>query len=231
MTGRPRRSESATPQWEAWRSRFISPPGSAPRGSTSLSRDFFAGPSEVLAPALLGLVVRSSIGGEVVAGRIVETEAYTGPDDPASHAARRIGRTRRNESMFGPPGTGYVYFIYGMHWCFNVVVAEVDDPQAVLIRALEPLDGLEVMARRRGKGRDLTNGPARLCQALGIDGDLDGHDLTRPPLQLLPGAAPAGSRVRTSGRVGIRRARDRPLRFFLADDPHVSTGPHLELET
>lgn len=157
----------------------------------------------------------------------METEAYVGPDDPASHSARRIGRTARNESMFGPPGTGYVYLIYGIHWCFNVVSSGEGDPQAVLIRALEPLRGVDEMARRRGRRTDLANGPGRLCQALSIDGALDGHDLGHPPLELISPPAPYTGRIGASGRVGIRHARDWPLRFFMEDHPDVSTGPHL----
>jgi DNA-3-methyladenine glycosylase len=188
---------------------------------------FCARPAEELAPDLLGWTLRSTVGGRVVEGRIVETEAYTGPDDPASHSARRIGRTARNESMFGPPGTGYVYLIYGIHWCFNVVSAAEDDPQAVLVRALEPLRGAKEMALRRGRRSDLSNGPGRLCQALGIDGGLDGHDLTHPPLELVPPPARYTGPIGVSGRIGIRRARDRPLRFFMEEHPDVSTGPHL----
>lgn len=188
---------------------------------------FCARPAEELAPKLLGWTLSSTVGGTVAEGRIVETEAYTGPDDPAAHSARRIGRTARNESMFGSPGTGYVYLIYGIHWCFNVVSSVEDDPQAVLIRALEPLRGVDEMARRRGRRTDLANGPGRLCQALGIDGAQDGHDLGRPPLELIPPPEPYTGPIGVSGRIGIRRARDWPLRFFMEDHPDVSTGPHL----
>jgi DNA-3-methyladenine glycosylase len=207
---------SAAPPPGAWR--FDVPGG------------YFARPAEEVAPALLGTVVRSTVGGRVVEGRIVETEAYVGPEDPASHAARRIGRTARNRAMFGPPGTAYVYLIYGIHWCLNVVTSRVGDPQAVLVRALEPLSGRETMRARRGRRTDLANGPGRLCQALGISGELDGHDLAEPPLRL--GLPPEARReaVGVSGRIGIRDARDWPLRFFLRANPHVSRGPHLPVE-
>lgn len=180
-----------------------------------------------MASDLLGSRLVSLFDGEQTVGRIVETEAYVGEQDPASHAARRIGRTRRNEPMFGPPGTAYVYRIYGLHWCFNVVTAEVGVPEAVLVRALEPLDGLDVMARRRGRPRDLASGPGRLTQAMGIDGSLNGHPLAQSPLRLeiAPARTPPIC-VGVSGRIGIREARDWPLRFFEARNPHLSKGPH-----
>lgn len=179
-----------------------------------------------MARELLGWRVVSRIQGVRTSGRIVETEAYIGAHDPACHGA--AGRTRRNRSMFGPPGLAYVYFIYGMHWCFNVVTGREGDPEAVLIRALEPLEGLDVMGHRRGRQRDLTNGPARLCQALGIDGTLDGHPLDRAPLVLEPpDSPPAPASVGVSGRIGIRKARDWPLRFFFTTSSHLSSGPHL----
>lgn len=130
--------------------------------------------------------------------------------------------------MFGPPGRAYVYFIYGMHWCFNVVTGREGDPEAVLVRALEPLEGRDTMVARRGRDRDPANGPARLCQALGIDGAMDGHRIDRPPLYLEPPPRPVSpDEVTVSGRVGIRKARDWPLRFFLTHSPHVSSGPHV----
>ena len=175
-----------------------------------------------MAPDLLGWEVESTVGGLTTSGRIVEVEAYTGPDDPASHAAERIGRTRRNASMFGPPGIAYVYLIYGMHWCLNVVTGREDVPAAVLVRALEPVTGEATMAARRGRHRDLCSGPARLCQALGVTGELDGHPLDRAPLRLVPRKpVPAGSIAR-SPRIGVTRARERELRFFLHGNPHVS---------
>jgi DNA-3-methyladenine glycosylase len=176
----------------------------------------------VVARALLGARLVSTVGGELTAGIIVETEAYHGADDPASHAATRSGRTARNAAMFGPPGRAYVYRIYGMHWCVNVVTGAEGDPQAVLLRALDPLVGLEAMLHRRGRAAGLTSGPGRLCQALGITGDLYGHDFTRPPLEIRPGWPVRDHEVEVSGRIGVRAAADWPRRFFVRGNPSVS---------
>lgn len=184
-----------------------------------------AGPAEGAARRLLGAVLLSSVGGDQAAGRIVEVEAYTGPHDPASHAAARIGRTARNDAMFGEAGTAYVYRIYGRHWCLNVVTGAVGEAAAVLIRALEPVDGEEVMARRRGRRGPLASGPGRLAEALGVDLSLNRHDLRQPPLQLRAGLSVPDQDVGVSGRVGIREARDWPLRFFIRGNPHVSGTP------
>lgn len=124
--------------------------------------------------------------------------------------------------MFGPAGTAYIYFTYGMHWCFNVVVGEIGNPEAVLIRALEPLTGVPTMKQRRGRETDLANGPAKLCQAFAIDRELDGHDLARTPLFLVEEPPVRDADVGVSGRVGIREAVDWPLRFFLSGHPDVS---------
>jgi DNA-3-methyladenine glycosylase len=167
---------------------------------------------------------------------IVETEAYHGADDPASHAATRSGRTARNAAMFGPPGRAYVYRIYGMHWCMNVVTGAEGDPQAVLLRALDPLVGQETMLRRRGRivvgrgpeampgeaVRGAASGPGRLCQALGITGEFYGHDLTRPPLEVRPGWPVPDREIGVSGRIGVRAAADWPRRFFVRANPAVS---------
>jgi DNA-3-methyladenine glycosylase len=153
-------------------------------------------------------------------GRIVETEAYIGPHDDASHAAERIGRTARNESMHGAPGIAYVYRIYGIHWCLNVVTDRADYPAAVLIRAIEPVSGIDVMRRRRAAGQRrlpdtaLTSGPGKLAQALGITGALDAHPLDRAPLYILPGDGVAAAAVDCGPRIGITRAADWPLRFW-----------------
>lgn len=197
----------------------------APSGTAVVNETLaglLAGGARAVAPGLLGWEVESTLGGARTVGRIVEVEAYTGPHDPASHAAERIGRTRRNASMFGPPGIAYVYLIYGMHWCLNVVTEREGFPAAVLVRALDPVTGEATMAARRGRSRDLCSGPARLCQALGITGASDGHPLDRAPLRLIPRApVPAGS-VGRSPRIGVTRARGRELRFFLQGNPHVS---------
>ncbi len=134
----------------------------------ALPSHFFARAAADVARDLLGCMVVSRCGGERVCGRIVETEAYVGPEDPASHAAKRIGRTARNDPMFGPPGTAYIHMNYGIHWLLNVVTGEVGHPAAVLIRALEPIQGRAIMRARRGRP-ELTNGPARLTEALAVD--------------------------------------------------------------
>lgn len=186
---------------------------------------FFDRDAEEVAADLLGVVVESTIDGHLTAGRIVETEAYPGPHDDASHAAERIGRTRRNDPMFGPPGTAYVYLIYGLHWCLNVVTGPVGYPAAVLIRALEPIDGVEIMRARRGGGRrerELASGPGRLAEALGVTGALDRAPLSEPPLRLLQGDRPSPDRIARSPRIGIICAADAELRFYLKESPWVS---------
>lgn len=168
-----------------------------------------------VAPLLLG--ARLTLGGVTL--RLTEVEAYAGPDDPGSHAHR--GRTQRNTSMFGPRGTLYVYFTYGMHHCANVVVGPEGEPGAVLLRAGEVVDGLDLARVRRpgSSDSDLARGPARLCRALDVARALDGADLA-DHLELtepLPGEA-----VRSGPRVGLRHAAERPWRFWIADDPTVS---------
>lgn len=197
-------------------------------------RDRFARASVELARALLGaLVVRDSPDGRT-AGLIVETEAYGGPEDRASHA--RAGRTRRTAPMFGPPGHAYVYLIYGMHSCLNVVAETDGVAGAVLIRALEPVRGVALMRGRRGAaaGADprLAAGPARLCQALDVDRALDGHDLVSgvrlwiadAPLETAAAIAARG--VVTGPRVGVAYAGDdwagRPWRFGVRGHPSLS---------
>ena len=199
-------------------------PRSGASGSCAFSPAFLGRPAESVAPNLLGARLESTVDGRKTAGIIVEVEAYTGPGDPASHAAARIGRTRRNASMFGAPGTAYVYLSYGVHWCMNVVTGPVGDPCAVLIRAVEPLEGLDLMEARRGRGKDLTSGPGRLAQALGITDALDGHDLSLPPLRLLPGVPTTPRSIDVSPRIGVSRAREWPLRFYVRGNAHVSRG-------
>jgi DNA-3-methyladenine glycosylase len=169
-----------------------------------------------VAPLLLGGVLRH---GEV-ACRLTEVEAYDGSNDPGSHAYR--GPTPRNAVMFGPAGHLYVYFTYGMHWCANVVCGSEGFASAVLLRAGEIVDGVEIARARRPAARtdrELARGPARLCQALAIARDQNGHDLAVPPLTFEPGR-PQGV-VRTGPRVGLREAADRPWRFYL-EEPTVS---------
>lgn len=190
---------------------------------------FFARGADRVAPDLLGCLLVSTVRGGRAAGRIVEVEAYVGENDPAAHCYRGR-RTERTEPMYGLPGTAYVYFTYGMHWCFNAVTGAVDVASAVLIRALEPVEGLALMRRRRGRGgrrpadRDLCSGPAKLCQALGIDGRFNFHALQTGRLQILAGANGGLPReqVRTGPRIGITEARDWPLRFWMVDSPWLS---------
>ncbi|HWP37113.1 MAG TPA: DNA-3-methyladenine glycosylase [Gemmatimonadales bacterium] len=183
---------------------------------------FFARDTRRVARDLLGCLLETRIRGVRTAGRIVEVEAYIGPHDPAAHGYG-WRRTPRNEALFGPPGTCYVYFTYGAHWCVNAVTERDGYPAAVLIRALEPLDGIMAMRRRRGVAELelLCAGPGRLCQALGIDGRFNGLPLSRPPLRILarnqrPKAATAGPRI------GVSRAADWPLRFCVAGSPWLS---------
>ena len=179
---------------------------------------FYARPTQLVARRLLGHLVVSTIGGRRTAGRIVETEAYLGPHDPACHAFG--GRhTRRTEGLYGPPGTAYVYFTYGMHWCLNAVTRRRGYPAAVLIRALEPVAGLDVMRRRRGRVADrlLCAGPARLCASLGITGKQNGVGLQRGSLRIVRVVMTRRPRIITTPRIGITRAVDWPLRYVLAD--------------
>jgi DNA-3-methyladenine glycosylase len=157
--------------------------------------------------------VTSECGGPRTAGCIVETEAYTGPEDAACHAAERIGRTTRNAPLYGPPGTAYIHMNYGIHWLLNVVTGREGVPAGVLIRALEPREGLETMRARRGR-EELTNGPARLTQALGVGPDQQSHTFDRPPLWLGEGAHVPDQFVEITTRIGISQAVDRPLRFY-----------------
>jgi len=171
----------------------------------------------------LGHILLSDVNGRRVAGRIVETEAYIGPDDPACHGYR-ARRTRRNASLFGSPGTAYVYFTYGMHWCLNAVTEALDFPAAVLIRALEPVAGLATMRRRRRGLADgeLCSGPAKLCAALGVTGRLDGVSLQRGVLRIVRSSSRQRRDIIVTPRIGISRAVDWPLRFLLKGSPWVS---------
>jgi DNA-3-methyladenine glycosylase len=217
-----------------------------------LARGFFARPALEVAPALLGCVIEHETADGLVAVVLTEVEAYEGAADPASHAYR--GRTARNAVMFGPPGHAYVYFTYGMHFCVNMVCLREGTASAVLLRAGRVVEGLPLAARRRsaaarrlrpgggaaGDGaagggaaaepsrvpreRDLASGPARLCQALGVDRALDGADVCDPgsPLRVRLAVASDDSRISTGPRVGVSSAARRPWRFWLAGDPTVS---------
>lgn len=187
-----------------------------------LAERFYARDTIRVARDLLGCVLETRIGGVVAAGRIVEVEAYVGPHDPACHGyGNRC--SARNAALFGRPGTAYVYRSYGVHWCFNAVTEREGYPAAVLVRALEPVAGRAAMAKRRGVGSErlLCAGPGRLCQALGISGEHDGRPLRRGPVRILrrrrrPGAVTVGPRV------GVARAADWPLRYYLGESPWVS---------
>ncbi len=193
------------------------------RRAATLPVAFFRRPAEVVAAELIGSVVVSSVGGLFTAGKIVETEAYLGYDDPASHGYRHR-RNARNEALFGPPGIWYVYLSYGMHWCANLVCQRAGLASAVLLRALEPLKGLNVMRERRGElpDRQLCSGPGRLCQALGINRDLDGSAMAHGPVVVVRGAPVAADAISATPRIGITKAADWPLRFHLTGSPWVS---------
>jgi DNA-3-methyladenine glycosylase len=181
------------------------------------------GNSVDVAQKLLGCqLVRDTEHGPMI-GRIVETEAYD-QFDAASHSFR--GRTPRVEVMFGPSGRAYVYFTYGMHYCFNVVTGPEGYSSAVLIRALEPTEGVELMRINRHRDtvdRRLTNGPAKLCQALNIDRSFNGHDLRCSPLRLIMRTPSVPEPIVQTTRIGITKDAFRPWRFYIKDNPFVSS--------
>ncbi|HKB31184.1 MAG TPA: DNA-3-methyladenine glycosylase [Streptosporangiaceae bacterium] len=202
------------------------PPRQPPRASLT-PRSFFDRPVLDVAPALLGHVIEHETTAGLVAVLITEVEAYAGEVDPASHAYR--GLTRRNAVMFGPPGHAYVYFTYGMHFCANLVCQDEGTAAAVLLRAGRVLSGVPIARARRaaaaGTGdRYLASGPARLCQALGIDRALDGADVCDPasPLRVRQGETVSPGVIRSGPRTGIRAAAEVPWRFWVAAEPTVS---------
>lgn len=180
-------------------------------------------PLEVAAKALLGRHIERMLDGQTLATRIVEVEAYH-QSDPASHTFR--GPSPRNQSMFGPAGHAYVYFTYGMHHCLNVTAGKEGEGAGILIRALEPLEGLETMAVNRVQKelnpRNLCSGPGKLTQALAIDLSFNGHDLTQAPLELKEGVSVSEHDIITTARIGISKAIDTPWRFYLKDNPYIS---------
>ena len=191
-----------------------------------LPREFYMRDANTVARALLGkLLVHQSPEG-LAAGMIVETEAYVGPEDDGAHSYGGR-RTARTEIQFGPGGYAYVFGIYGMHNCFNAVCAGEDQPEVVLVRALEPVEGVELMEKRRGSHSltALCSGPGKLCAALGITKEQYGLDLCGDRLFITDYKTFSAEQVRTSARINIdyaEKCRDYPWRYFLADNPHVS---------
>jgi DNA-3-methyladenine glycosylase len=196
------------------------------RAQRKLPASFYARPVLVVARDCIGKILVRRTPEGLVGGRIVESEAYRGPLDRAAHSSR--GRTKRTEAMFGAPGRAYVYLLYGISWAFNIVVAREGEPHAVLVRALEPILGVDVMAARRNFPSDarlLTNGPGKLCQALGITGNDYGRDLTGDELFLLDG--PSG-KVGRSPRINVDYAGSwaaRPWRFYERGNRFISVAP------
>jgi DNA-3-methyladenine glycosylase len=194
------------------------------RRAATLPVSFFNRPAEVVAPELLGALVVSRIGGTLTSARIVEAEAYLGYRDPASHGYLHR-RNERNLALFGPPGSWYVYLSYGIHWCANLVCEAEGTASAVLLRALEPVEGVRTMRRRRGRvaDRDLCSGPGKLCQALGITREnLDGRMMPDTSVVVEAPRVKLPFEVLTTPRIGITKAADWPLRFAVAGSAHVS---------
>ncbi len=177
--------------------------------------------AENVAPRLLGSLLIYKQNGQRLVGKIVETEAYD-QSDAASHSYK--GRTPRTDIMFGPAGFVYVYFTYGMHYCFNVVTGKEGQGSAVLIRALEPVEGIAYMRENRNRQDDLqlTNGPAKLCQALNINKTLNGHNLSEPPLYLEVSDQIPNDKIVQTTRIGITKDTQRPWRFYIRGNPFVS---------
>ncbi len=199
-----------------------------------LRREFYTRPAIFVAPELLGKILVHKVGNSVLSGRIVEAEAYMGPTDKAAHSYNNR-RTPRNEVMYSEGGHAYVYFIYGMHYCFNVICSTKDSPQGVLIRAIEPIEGIEEMCHNRFKEplskltkaqyKSLTNGPGKLCSALQITRDKNGLDLCGEEIYLLEGALCQGESIKSSARINIAYAEEAihyPWRFYIKDNLWVS---------
>lgn len=185
-----------------------------------LGTKFYNRDAKVVAQDLLGCYLMTDLPEGKAIGKIVETEAYLSIGDLSSHSFR--GLTKRNRTMFGPPGYAYVYFTYGMHYCVNVVTREKGVGEAVLIRALEPVEGIDIMKRRRGVMdiKNLCNGPAKLTQSLGINLTHNGYCINCGPIAILPKAEPV--EVVTTTRIGIIKSSDLPLRFYIQGNPYIS---------
>jgi len=193
-------------------------------GLRPLPESFYKQDTVTVARALLGAYLVHDGARGRTAGRIVETEAYLGAIDPASHAFS--GETQRNHVMFGAPGHAYIYFTYGMYHCVNVATMPAGTGEAVLLRALEPVDGIPLMFERRGVNRleRLCDGPAKLVLAMGITPQLAGHDFRKPPLRLLARQGEDRPAIVEGPRIGISKASELPLRFHIADSRFVSRG-------
>ena len=186
-----------------------------------LDREFYTRPTLTVAEELLGKCLVRLADSAVLVGRIVEVEAYIGEDDPACHA--RFGRTERNSVMYGDGGFSYVYFIYGMYNMFNIVTEREGFPAAVLVRAVEPLEGVDAMRRMRGTNAvaNLSNGPGKLCRAFGLDTSHSGVDLTGKTIYV-SGRENADHSVAVSSRIGIKQGTERKWRFYIEGNPFVS---------
>lgn len=186
-------------------------------------RDVFSlldGDAATVAPSVLGWELERTIDGEKVRVRIVEVEAYH-QSDAASHSYK--GKTPRTEVMFGPSGHLYVYFTYGMHYCCNIVTGTAGEGSAILIRAVEPLNGKALLEKRRRKsGVEITNGPAKLCQALDITKTMNGHNLREEPLRLIPKPPLDAAHIVTTTRIGITKDTERLWRYYIHNNPYVS---------
>jgi DNA-3-methyladenine glycosylase len=190
-----------------------------------LTRDFFNRETTIVAKDLLGKIMTVNHSGKILAGKIVEVEAYLGINDPGSHSFR--GKTKRNATMFGPAGVSYIYQIYGIYFCYNVTTDCEDVPAAVLIRALEPLNGIEIMKKNRGKEdlKDLLSGPAKLVQAMGITKEMDGTSAVNGPVRFYEKTGEYREKsfeiVQTT-RIGLSQGQDLKLRFYIKDNPYIS---------
>lgn len=197
---------------------------------TPLPRSFYRRDAVVVARAMIGKLLVHADDAGLCVGRIVETEAYCGPEDAAAHS-HGGRRTERTETMWGPAGHAYMFLIYGMHWCFNAVTADDGVPHAVLVRAVEPVEGTALMAKRRGMAegrRELSNGPGKLCAALGLDGSHKGVDLAGSALFLSEDPSHAPPVIKASPRINIDYAGDwvaKPWRWYEAGNRYVSAKP------